>query len=131
MSGVHGERRGLAHAAGGLLGGGGGGAHQVVQRRSALDERVQRFLHTRVVKIDARSGRGEPLPPRWDLHASRRGAVTLGRARGGARHGLAGRDLDGGRAESGVRLGLGGGGRASGARRRGPAAAVEQAEDRS
>lgn len=57
VSRIHGHRRNLTQGRCWSLrrrlgGGGGSGAHQVVERRSALNECVKSFLDTWVVKID-------------------------------------------------------------------------------
>ena len=129
MSGIHGHGRDLAHA--GCRPGGQrlrAGSHQVVERRSTLNERVQSFLYTRVVKIDTWSGGGRSLTTWCDLHAARRGAITLGCTWSRAGHGWAGWVLGRGWAEGAVALCLGDRGRANSAGRC-PTAAVKQAED--
>lgn len=128
MSGIHGHRRGLAHA--GCLPGWwllrGASSHQVVERWSALNEGVQSFLYTWVVKIDTWSRAGRSLTAWCKWHAARRwwGTITLGSRWRKARHGWAGWVL--GRGAVGLRLR--GDRQASSACWR-PCATVEQAED--
>lgn len=129
MLGIHGHRRDLAHARcwpGGLLLRG-TSTHQGVESRSALNESVQGFLYTRVIKIDTWSRAGGSLTTRCDWHAAWWGDKTLGSRWRRARHGLAGWILGGGRAKGAVGLRLWGGrpSRACWC----PGATVEQAED--
>ena len=128
MSGVHGHRLGRAHPRG--LPGGlllrGTSACQVVEGRPTLNQGVQSFLHTRVVKVDtSRAGGSRSTCCNW--HAAWWGAITLGSRWRQAWHCLAGWVLGSDRAKGAVGRLLRGS--RSTSAHRSPAAAVEQAED--
>lgn len=128
---IHGHGWDLPHAGGGS----GGGllrssrAHQVIERRSTLNESVKSFLDAGVVKVDAWSSHGGPLSTECCRQAGRRGAVGLWCWSRGPRHSGAGGVLGGRGPQRAVGMRLRGrrGNAAGGCQ--GPWAAVEQTED--